>query len=50
MVMVYPKECHLKVYDTGCNSAEMTGPAEDFADLVGRALLFVLNAERGKKR
>ncbi|MCL6557808.1 MAG: hypothetical protein K6U74_03215 [Firmicutes bacterium] len=50
MVMVYPKECHLKVYDAHHNSAEMTGPAEGFADLVGRALLFVLNVERGKEK
>jgi|GEM_PF-3467203 len=48
MVTIYPKECHLKVYDADYNSADMTGPAEDFADLMGRALLFVLNVERGK--
>ena len=48
MVMAYPKECHVRVYDAAYNSAEMNGPAGDFADLVGRALLFVLNVERGK--
>ena len=49
MVMVYPKECHVRVYDAAHNSAEMSGPAQDFADLVGRALLFVLNMERGER-
>jgi len=50
MVSVYPKECFLKVYDANYNSAEMHGPAGDFADLVGRALLFVLNMKRGKEK
>lgn len=40
--------CHLRVFDWDNNVAYLTGPAGDFADLVGRALLFVLNTERGK--
>jgi hypothetical protein len=42
-------ECRVKLWKsgkTGCAAAR----AEDFADLVGRALLFVLNMERGKRK
>ena len=48
LITVSPHESYLKVYNMKGSTAEMTGRPEEFADLVGRALLFVLNMERGK--
>ena len=40
--------CHLRAYNWDNNVVDLTGPAEDFADLVGRALLYVRNAKKGE--
>lgn len=50
LLAVSARECQLQVYDLEGNAANLFGSAGELADLVGRALLFVLNRKQEAQR
>ncbi|NSW84343.1 MAG: hypothetical protein HPY90_13955 [Syntrophothermus sp.] len=50
LIAASARGCQLRVYDLEGNAADLFGPAEEFADLVGQALLFALNRKKEVRR